>query len=61
MNTTAFGLMAAIPLLLVHSHLQDKTNAIVDNLEIAVVKFLNFVERSQDTKPAATKPTKASY
>ena len=47
MNTTAFGLMAAIPLLLVHSHLQDKTNAIVDNLEIAVVKFLNFVDRNR--------------
>lgn len=44
MNTTAFGLIAAIPLLLVHSHLQDKTNAIVENLEIAVVKFLNFME-----------------
>jgi biopolymer transport protein ExbB/TolQ len=61
MNTTAFGLMAAIPLLLVHSYLQDKTNAIVDNLEIAVVKFLNFVERSQVAKPAATKPTKAKF
>lgn len=44
MNTTAFGLMAAIPLLLMHSHLQDQTSAIVDNLEIAVVKFLNFME-----------------
>ena len=61
MNTTAFGLMAAIPLLLVHSHLQDKTNAIVDNLEIAMVKFLNFVERSQAAKPAAAKPTKSKF
>jgi biopolymer transport protein ExbB/TolQ len=61
MNTTAFGLMAAIPLLLVHSHLQDKTNAIVDNLEIAVVKFLNFVDRSQAAKSAVAKPVKAKY
>jgi biopolymer transport protein ExbB len=44
MNTTAFGLMAAIPLLLVHSVLQSKTSAIVESLEIAVVKFLNLME-----------------
>lgn len=52
MNTTAFGLMAAIPLLLVHSHLQGKTNAIVENLEIAVVKFLNLMEGSRTQVPA---------
>ena len=47
MNTTAFGLMAAIPLLLVHALLQTKTNALVDSLEMASVKFLNAVtERS---------------
>ncbi|MCB1691580.1 MAG: MotA/TolQ/ExbB proton channel family protein [Pseudomonadales bacterium] len=53
MNTTAFGLMVAIPLLLVHSHLQGKTKAIVENLDIAVVKFLNFMER--DRAAAAAK------
>ncbi len=47
MNTTAFGLMVAIPLLLVHSHLQGKTKAIVESLDIAIVKFLNFAERSK--------------
>jgi biopolymer transport protein ExbB/TolQ len=41
MNTTAFGLMVAIPLLLVHSLLQSKTTEIVDSLEMASVKFLN--------------------
>ncbi len=51
MNTTAFGLMAAIPLLLVHSMLQSKTAAIVESLEIAVVKFLNLMDG--DEKPAA--------
>jgi biopolymer transport protein ExbB/TolQ len=51
MNTTAFGLMAAIPLLLVHSVLQSKTSAIVESLEIAVVKFLNLMEG--DERPAA--------
>jgi biopolymer transport protein ExbB len=49
MNTTAFGLMVAIPLLLVHSVLQSKTTEIVDSLEMASVKFLNtVVERRQD-------------
>jgi len=43
MNTTAFGLMVAIPLLLVHSLLQSKTTEIVDSLEMASVKFLNTV------------------
>jgi biopolymer transport protein ExbB/TolQ len=41
MNTTAFGLMVAIPLLLVHSVLQNKTVAIVDSIEMAGLKFLN--------------------
>ncbi|HEY7740069.1 MAG TPA: MotA/TolQ/ExbB proton channel family protein [Steroidobacteraceae bacterium] len=43
MNTTAFGLIVAIPLLLVHSVLQSKTTSIVDSLEMASVKFLNTV------------------
>ncbi len=43
MNTTAFGLIVAIPLLLVYSVLQSKTSQIVDSLEMAVVKFLNVV------------------
>ena len=47
MNTTAFGLIVAIPLLLVHSHLQGKTKAIIESLDIAMVKFLNFSERDR--------------
>lgn len=43
MNTTAFGLMVAIPLLLIHTVLQTKTNQIVDSLEMASVKFLNSI------------------
>jgi biopolymer transport protein ExbB/TolQ len=43
MNTTAFGLIVAIPLLLLHSVLQSKTTQIVDSLEMASVKFLNTV------------------
>ncbi len=48
MNTTAFGLMVAIPLLLSHTWLQTKTTELVDSLEMASVKFLNSVtERAQ--------------
>ena len=43
MNTTAFGLMSAIPLLLFHSVLQTKTVEIVDSIEMAGVKFLNAI------------------
>jgi biopolymer transport protein ExbB/TolQ len=47
MNCTAFGLMVAIPLVLIHSWLQTKTTDIVDSLEMASVKFLNAItERS---------------
>ena len=49
MNTTAFGLMVGIPLLLVHAWLTTKTTEIVDSLEMAAVKVLNFVV---DRKPA---------
>lgn len=43
MNTTAFGLISAIPLLLFYSMLQNKTNEIVDSLQMAGVKFLNLL------------------
>lgn len=49
MNTTAFGLMAAIPLILIHSYLQSKTNDIIDSLEVAGVKFLNIVTERKPT------------
>lgn len=51
MNTTAFGLIVAIPLLMIHSVLQSKTTQLIDNLELASVKFLNSVtERSPATQ-----------
>jgi biopolymer transport protein ExbB/TolQ len=45
MNTTAFGLIAAIPLLLIHALLQTKTTDIVDSLEMASVKVLNLIRQ----------------
>jgi biopolymer transport protein ExbB len=53
MNCTAFGLMVAVPLVLIHAVLQTKTTELVDSLEMASVKFLNSItERRPDIAPA---------
>jgi biopolymer transport protein ExbB len=54
MNTTAFGLIVAIPLLLVHTLLQTKTTEIIDSLEMASVKFLNSITEKPAAEPIAT-------
>ena len=56
MNCTAFGLMVAIPLLLIHSGLQSKTNALVESLEIAVVKFINLLDDKGDRASPPARP-----
>ena len=43
MNTTAFGLMVAIPLLITTTVLTAKTGEIIDSLEMASVKALNVI------------------
>ncbi len=43
MNTTAFGLIAAIPLLLLFALLQTKTTEVSDGLEMASVKIVNMI------------------
>ena len=50
MNTTAFGLMSAIPLLLFHAKITSTTGQIVDSLEMASVKVLNSISMSQRKK-----------
>ena len=45
MNTTAFGLMTAIPLLFIYTVLQTKTTEIIDSLEMATIKFLNLMSK----------------
>jgi biopolymer transport protein ExbB len=46
MNCTAFGLMTAVPLLVIHAVIQTKTTELIDSLEMASVKVLNsIVER----------------
>jgi biopolymer transport protein ExbB len=55
MNCTAFGLMTAIPLLLIHARLTSTTGHIVNKLEMASVKALNtisnFTKRQFDRSP----------
>jgi len=43
MNTTAFGLLVAIPLLVAHTVVSQKTGQIVAALEMASVKLLNAI------------------
>lgn len=52
MNTTAFGLMSAIPLLMFHALLQTRTNEIVDSFEMAGVKLLNIISDQSTEQPA---------
>jgi len=50
MNTTAFGLIVAIPLILIYTVLQTKTTELVDSLEMASVKFLNIIMERAGSK-----------
>lgn len=43
MNTTAFGLIAAIPLLLMHAMISSRTSEIIDGMEMVSVKTLNLI------------------
>jgi len=55
MNTTAFGLMAGIPLLIIHALLNSKTGEIVDSLEMASVKTLNIISDAAKRQSAVKK------
>jgi len=47
LNCTAFGLVTAVPLLLIHSWLTTRTGEMVDSVEMASVKFLNSLKLDQ--------------
>jgi|SRR5690554_113400 len=53
MNTTAFGLISAIPLLLFHAMLQSKTTELIDSLEMTAVRCLNLLTNT--ARPVAPK------
>lgn len=51
MNTTAFGLLTAIPLLLIHAHITTVTGEIIDSMEMAAVKLSNLINLNKDDAP----------
>lgn len=57
MNTTALGLLVAIPLLVAHAYVVARTGEIIDSLEMASVKTLNIIsgtaKRQYETVKAA--------
>jgi len=54
MNTTALGLIAGIPLLIVYVVLTSKTGEIVDSLEMASVKTLSIITKMAKRQHAAS-------
>lgn len=60
MNTTAFGLMAGIPLLITYVVLTAKTGEIVDSLEMASVKTLTSISKHAKRKRAAERDEMAA-
>lgn len=41
MNCTAFGLLVAIPFLILHAFLQTRSNELIDSLEVCCMKLVN--------------------
>ena len=60
MNTTAFGLIAAIPMLLMHALLQSKTSQVVDSLDVVSVKFLNAISAQPAVKASPQAGSRAA-
>ena len=48
MNCTAFGLLCAIPALLVYSLLQGKTQSLLDDINETTVTVLNMITSNRD-------------
>lgn len=61
MYTTAFGLIAAIPLLLIHAVLQNKTAAIVRSIEMSAAKFLNVMTLNREIEVGIAAPAVTSH
>ncbi|MBB5212376.1 MotA/TolQ/ExbB proton channel family protein [Microbulbifer hydrolyticus] len=60
MNTTAFGLMVGIALLVVHALLNSLTGQIVDSLEMVSVKALNIMSSGTRRRSDAAKDEKSA-
>jgi biopolymer transport protein ExbB len=53
MNCTAFGLMTAVPFLVMHALLQTKTTQLIESLESVSIKFLTALTSRQPTRSLA--------
>lgn len=60
MNTTAFGLIVAIPLLLLFSFLQSLTSEITDSMEMAAVRVSNILRQIQSERESGARGAKVS-
>jgi biopolymer transport protein ExbB/TolQ len=47
MNTTAFGLMAAVPCMFTYTFLSNKKQKLINNIDDAIARFLNFLEKAK--------------
>ncbi len=59
MNTTAFGLIVAIPCMMAFSFLHEKTNDLIDDINENTAKIFQFVEKKLKT-PTVKDESKAS-
>lgn len=59
MNTTAFGLIAAIPLLILHALLQNKMESIVSSIQMSAVKFLNIMTLHRLIEAGMSRPVES--
>ena len=50
MNCTAFGLVIAVPFLVLHAMLQSKTAQLIENLEAVSIKFLTVITARQPSR-----------
>ena len=50
MNCTAFGLVTAVPFLVLHAFLQSKTTQLIESLESASIRFLTVLTTRQSTR-----------
>jgi biopolymer transport protein ExbB/TolQ len=47
MNTTAFGLLVAVPCMIIYTVLTNQQNSLLEDLDSSLVKFLNFLEQKK--------------
>ena len=55
--TTEFGLIVAIPSLLLHAFLSRKARGVVDGMEKAAVSFINQIAKNESSRPPQPDPS----